>query len=220
LRVYITAVREPADGIRCLGLSKGISNGLNQGVQRAGLDLPQVRLHLRPELLDGVQVRAIRREEPQVRPRGANGLPDVGKPGGNLGTLPMFSPLSSAAGGRVFLGRPPLRGARKRPLSSSSRAANAPSPAGRSGRIVGVGVDHAALVGGGEGAAEAVVGGEGRRVDPGEGYHVGFPGLRHRSFRRRQITPARGAGQRKSTERQRRNPQMTQIGTDERREPG
>jgi len=26
-------------------------------------------------------------------------------------------------------------------------------------------------------AAEAVVGGEGRRVGPGEGYHVGFPGL-------------------------------------------
>jgi len=26
--------------------------------------------------------------------------------------------------------------------------------------------------------AEAVVGGEGRRVDPGKGYHVGFPGLR------------------------------------------
>ena len=59
-------------------------------------------------------------------------------------------------------------------------------------------MDHAALVGDGEPAAEAVVGGERRRVDPGKGYHVGFPGLRQRSSCRRQITPAGGGGQHKS----------------------
>jgi len=49
------------------------------------------------------------------------------KPGKTWGRYPGFA---------RFLGRPPLRGDRNRPLSSSSRATNAASPAGRPVRVL------------------------------------------------------------------------------------